>query len=740
MAYPASDVVLVSLVVVLAMHAGQSYRSGLSLVMLGIVAFAIADSSFAYFTELNNYGFGNVLDTGWVAGYLLIGMGAVRTVSSSPAMIASPDPEVAESESVTLSSVLLPYALAALAGVVATGRLIQGRPFGIFLSLEGLILVTMLGLRQIVTMVDNVSLNRRLFVKVELGTQELRAREARYSALVERSSDPITIVRDDATILYQSPSITRLLGWKSSDAVGTSYLDVLHPEDHERWIVVLRRLVADPGNEVTTEWRLLHMNGTWRTFESVLTNLIGEPSVGGLVLNSRDVTDQRIAEAQLRHQAFHDPLTGLANRSLFAEHLDRAVRRRGRSGGGVQVMFIDLENFKAVNDLRGRALGDELLQQVARRLESTFRDADLIARIGGDQFAVLSEVPPLQSDSHAAADRLLERFSEPFELDAESVMVAVCVGIATDATGAETDEELMRHADLAVNSAKSKGKQSCAVYTAALHDPILKNMRVETELRRALERDELVVHYQPIVDVTSGRVAGVEALVRWNHPERGLVGPYEFISIAESSGLIVPLGDWVLNRSCREVHALTLPRGETLRLSVNVSPRQLSNQRFFIEVENALKTSAFEARLLTLEVTESLFVDDVAGRLDLLNKLRGTHVQIAIDDFGTGYSSLKLLGEMPVDILKIDKSFIDHVVTSPESARLVQMILHLAKDLGVRTVAEGVEDQDQLETLQNMGCQLIQGYYFSKPIPVQELQTLLQVGFPALGNDRKVAV
>jgi diguanylate cyclase (GGDEF)-like protein/PAS domain S-box-containing protein len=739
MAYPASDVVLVSLVVVLAMHTGRSYRSGLSFVMLGIIAFAISDSSFAYFTQLNDYGIGNVLDTGWVAGYLLIGIGAVRTVSMS-SMTAGPDPEVAESESVTMSSVLTPYALAALAGVVATGRLIQGRPFGIFLSLEGLVLLAMLGIRQIVTMVDNVSLNRRLFVKVELGTKELRAREARYSALVERSSDPITIIKDDATIVYQSPSLTRLLGWKSSDAVGTSYLNVLHPEDHERWNVVLQRLVAEPGNEVTTEWRLLHLNGSWRTFESVLTNLIDEPSVGGLVLDSRDVTDQRIAEAQLRHQAFHDPLTGLANRSLFAEHLDRAVRRRGRSGGGVQVMVIDLDNFKAVNDLRGRALGDELLRQVARRLENTFRDADVIARMGGDQFAVLSESPPLQRDSRAAADRLLARFAEPFELGTESVMVAVCVGVATDATGAETDEELMRHADLAVNSAKSKGKQSCAVYTAALHDPILENMRVETELRCALERDELVVHYQPIVDVTSGRVAGVEALVRWNHPERGLVGPYEFISIAESSGLIVPIGDWVLNRSCREVHALTLPRGETLRLSVNVSPRQLSNQRFFDEVENALKSSAFEARLLTLEVTESLFVDDVAGRLGLLNKLRGTHVQIAIDDFGTGYSSLKLLGEMPVDILKIDKSFIDHVVTSPESGRLVQMILHLAKDLGLRTVAEGVEDQNQLETLQKMGCQLIQGYYFSRPIPVQELQTLLQVGFPALGNDRKVAV
>jgi EAL domain-containing protein (putative c-di-GMP-specific phosphodiesterase class I) len=255
-----------------------------------------------------------------------------------------------------------------------------------------------------------------------------------------------------------------------------------------------------------------------------------------------------------------------------------------------------------------------------------------------------------------------------------------------------------------------------------------------------VERDELVVYYQPIVDVAAGKIAGVEALVRWIHPERGLVGPNEFIPVAESSGLIVPIGNWVLNRSCREVHTLTLPRDETLRLSVNVSPRQLSNQRFFADVQDALNNTAFEARLLTLEVTESLFVDDVACRLGLLNRIRGTDVQIAIDDFGTGYSSLKSLGEMPVDVLKIDKSFIDQVVSSPESARLVQMILHLAKDLGMRTVAEGVEDRTQLETLQDMGCHLIQGYYFSKPVPLKELQTLLQVGFPALGDVRKVPV
>ena len=736
MAYPASDVVLVSLVVVLAMHTERRHRAGLNMVMIGIVAFAISDSSFEYFTQTNSYGIGNVLDAGWVVGYLLIGLGALWTLASSAADPGNPRLEMPESERVTTAAALAPYAPAALAGFVAIARLVQGRSFGTFLSIEGFLLLAVLGIRQILTLLDNVMLNRRLQVKVELGTQELRAREARYSALVEHSFDPITIIKEDATVVYQSPSITRLLGWEAADSAGRSFLDVLHPEDRNRWGAVLSRLIADPDDEVTTEWRFLHMDGAWRTFQSVVTNLLEEPSVGGLVLNSRDVTDQRILEDQLRHQAFHDPLTGLANRALFAEHLDRAIRRRARSGGSLEVMFIDLDNFKAVNDLYGRAHGDDLLRQVALRLQETLRDADAIARMGGDQFAVLFEGAPGRIDPRAAAGRLVERFSDPFELGSETVVVTASVGVAIGEPGAETDEELMRNADLAVNAAKAQGKRSYAVYTSELHGSILDGMRVETELRRALERDEFVLFYQPIVDLESGRATGVEALIRWNHPDRGLVPPNDFIPIAESSGLIVPIGEWVLHRACYDVQTWDLPVGEPLRLSVNVSPRQLSDARFVTVVRNALDNADLEAQRLTLEVTESLFVDDVTGRMELLVQLRRTGVKIAIDDFGTGYSSLRSLRDMPVDILKIDKSFVDHIAISSESARLVRMILQLANDFHMYTVAEGVEDLSQVQILQTMGCRSIQGYHFSKPIPAAELETLLQEVFAVPGHLR----
>jgi diguanylate cyclase (GGDEF)-like protein/PAS domain S-box-containing protein len=740
MAYPAGDVILISLVVVLGTHTQRSSRAGLSMVMIGIVCFSIADSSFAYLTQASNYANGNVLDTGWVAGYLLIGLGAVRAVADGRGHSLEPYPEAAESERVTMTSVLVPYALVALAGVVATVRLVQGRPLGAFLTLEGLVLIAVLSVTQIVTLIENVALNRRLHAKVEFGTNELRAREARFSALVEHSSDPITIVTGDATVLYRSPSIARLLGWDLSGSAHGDFLHTLHPDDFELWRTAVRSLLAHPADEVTAEWRLLHADGTWRTFQSVITNLIDEPAVGGLVLNSRDVTDQRALEDQLRYQAFHDPLTGLANRPLFAEHLDRAVRRRARNGSSVDVMFIDLDNFKAVNELLGRRQGDELLQQVGGRLRETFRDADVIARMGGDVFAVLFEGPPEGTDPHAAAGRLLERFTDPFDLGAESVVVTVSIGVASTTHEVETDEELLRNASLAVNAAKAQGRRSYAVYTPALHGAILQTMRIESELKRALDRDEFVLHYQPIVDLVSGRAAGVEALVRWNHPERGLVGPNEFIPVAESSGLIVPIGEWVLRQACAAVSSWELrPGGQPLRLSVNVSPRQFSDHRFLSLVHSALAESDLDASRLTLEVTESLFVDDVMGRMELLRALRSTGVQIAIDDFGTGYSSLRALRDMPVDILKVDKSFVDHVVNSPASARLVGLILQLAEDLGMRTVAEGTEDVRQVEILQAMGCRLIQGYYFSKPLPATQLLELLSHDFivpPCVANPK----
>ena len=571
------------------------------------------------------------------------------------------------------------------------------------------------------------ALSARLETKVEVGTAELRAREARFSALVQNSSDLVTIVDRDATILFQSPSVARVLGWDAERTLGTSLLAAIHASDQQRWRTIVDFLIEDSGGERVAEWRLRHADGSWRFLQSVVTNLIDEPSVGGWVLNSRDITDQKTLEDQLRHQAFHDPLTGLANRALFAEHLDQALRRRSRISGGLALLFIDLDSFKAVNDLHGHALGDELLKQTADRLRATLRDADAIARLGGDEFAVLFEGVPLDSYPRTAAERLIESFAQPFRVGSSDIFVTASLGMAVDESGTESAEDLLRNADLAMYAAKTKNTGSYEVFSPGMHSMILDRMQVESDLRRAVDQGEFQVHYQPIVDLSSGTIDGVEALIRWNHPNRGLVMPSEFIYVAESSEMIVQIGAWMLHHACQEFEALTrkVAGGERLGISINLSARQLSDPILFDTVLSAIENAGLDAERLTLEITESAIMEDVANSVLVLGQLRSIGVKIAIDDFGTGYSSLSLLSEIPVDVLKIDRTFVVDVAKRPEPGRLIRTILLLASDLGLHTVAEGIEELDQLQLLQELGCQASQGFYFAMPQPAGQLLELL---------------
>ena len=574
-----------------------------------------------------------------------------------------------------------------------------------------------------------------LQTKVELGTTELQAREARYSALVENSSDLVTIVDRDGTILFQSPSVARVLGWDAESTEGTSFVAAFHDSDQQRWRTIVDFLVEDSDGEMVAEWQVRHADGSWRFLQSIVTNLIHEPSIGGLVLNSRDVTDQKTLEDQLRHQAFHDQLTGLANRALFAEHLDQALRRQSRVGDELAVLFIDLDEFKSVNDLHGHTLGDELLKQAAERLRTTLRDADAIARIGGDEFAALFEGVALGLDASAAADRVIESFAQPFLIESLEVFVTASMGMALNDSGTESAEDLIRNADLAMYAAKTANKGRYEVFSTNMHSTILDRMQMELDLRHALDQSEFEAYYQPIVTLPSGSIVGAEALIRWNHPQRGLVMPGEFIGVAESSGIIVQIGAWILHQACKEFEVLTrgVSGGQSLGLSVNLSTRQLSDPLLIDTVHRALANSGLEARRLTLEITESAIMVDVPSTFRVLTELRSFGVKIAIDDFGTGYSSLSLLSQIPVDTIKIDRSFVTNVANRPEPGRLIRAIQSLANDFGLRTVAEGVEDLDQLEALEGLECQAAQGFYFARPQPATQLAELL-------GRDTSISV
>jgi diguanylate cyclase (GGDEF)-like protein/PAS domain S-box-containing protein len=567
-----------------------------------------------------------------------------------------------------------------------------------------------------------------LETKVELGTAELRAREARFSALVENSSDLVTIVDRDATILFHSPSLTRVLGWDSDSTLGTNLVAAIHPDDQQRWQNIIEFLKDDSGAEKVAEWRVLHEDGSWRVLQSVVTNLIHEPSVGGLVLNSRDITDQKNLEEQLGHQALHDPLTGLANRALFSEHLDQAVRRRGRIGGGLALLFIDLDRFKAVNELHGHANGDELLKQAATRLRDVFRDGDAIARLGGDEFAVLFETVGPDSNPHSAAKGVIESFAQPFRVQSVDVFVTASIGVALDDSGTEGAEDLLRNADLAMYAAKMKNRGNYEVFSQGMHSLMLERMQLESDIQRALDENEFEVYYQPIVENPSGTIIGVEALIRWNHPERGLVMPGGFIGVAESTGMIVQIGEWMLAHACQEFEALTrgIAGGEGLGVSINLSIRQLSDPLLCDNVRRAIANSGLNARRLTLEITESAIMEDTENAIRVLTELRGIGAKIAIDDFGTGYSSLSLLNKIPADTLKIDRAFVTDIARRPEPARLVRAILTLASDFGLNTVAEGVEELDQHRLLRELGCHASQGYYFARPQPAGQLLELLR--------------
>jgi diguanylate cyclase (GGDEF)-like protein/PAS domain S-box-containing protein len=563
--------------------------------------------------------------------------------------------------------------------------------------------------------------------------------EARFRALVHHSSDVITLTDAELVIGYQTPSVSRLLGYPAEELAGTSLAELTHPEDRLSLHTAHDEAVSGARSDAVSQLRLRHRDGSWRHVQSVHTNLLDDPDVRAVVVTTRDVTAQKRLEAQLQHNAFHDSLTGLANRALFADRLEHALARSDRRAGSVAVLFVDLDDFKAVNDGSGHTAGDQLLLAVADRLRRELRPGDTIARLGGDEFAVLLEDAGDAGQAQVAADRMLATLAEPFTgleaVPGEQVRISASVGIALGA-GAHDSAELLRHADVAMYAAKEAGKSRSAVFAPDMDSAIIGQLRLKGELTRAVERGEFTVHYQPTVELATGRFAGVEALVRWNHPERGLVPPLEFIPLAEQTGLIVPIGRFVLREACRQMRTWQLrhPSRPPMKVSVNLSARELDEPGLVGAVRDALNDSGLDPASLVLEITESLLLVDLPATVRKLLELRALGVRLAVDDFGTGYSSLAYLQNLPVDILKIDKSFVDRIGTSSEDetgddgARqpvMVSAISQLGHALNLQLVAEGIEQPQQVSTLRRLDCQFGQGYLFARPLPAEALTALL---------------
>ncbi|MGA2925124.1 MAG: EAL domain-containing protein [Solirubrobacteraceae bacterium] len=547
-----------------------------------------------------------------------------------------------------------------------------------------------------------------------------RASEARFASLVQHAHDLITVLDRDGIVSYQSPSIERVLGYRAEELAGTRFEALLLPGENTRLVALLRDGPAGAGaSPEVIECSLRHRDGTTRQFEILPTDLLADDAVRGIVLNGRDISERKAFEQQLEHQAFHDAVTELPNRALFNERVRHALTRARREQSQLAVIFLDLDDFKTINDSLGHAAGDRVLLEVAKRLECCLRVSDTAARFGGDEFAVLLEDTAGPQDAADVAERILQELSRPLSLESKRITAEASLGISVVDGGdyAIAADELISNADAAMYIAKREGKGTYRLFEPEMHAGVLARLELRGDLQRALANDEFELYFQPVIRLSDATVSGVEALVRWHHPQRGLVPPGDFIPFAEESGLIVPLGRWVLHEGCRQARLIQerVPADPPLTVNINLSVNQLHQSDIVDDVRAALVESGLDPKYLTLEITETVMMANTELADQRLAELKQLGVRIALDDFGTGYSSLAYLARFPVDIIKMDRSFLVAGAT-PVTSGLATAVIGLGDTFKLEVVAEGIEHPEQWSTLRSLGCELGQGFYFAKPM------------------------
>ena len=555
---------------------------------------------------------------------------------------------------------------------------------------------------------------------------QLANSEARFRALVQNSTDVVGVLDGEGTFIYLSPSISSTLGYRPEELVGKNAFDLL--EDAETGELAYSELWDTPEfTQRRTEVRVPDRYGRLHTLDLTLTDLRTEPAVGGVVLNARDVSDNRELERSLKHQALHDSLTGMPNREAFANAVGEALNRPNAGPENLAVMIVDLDDFKTINDSMGHDIGDQVLVVIAERIRNCLRLSDSAARLGADEFAVMIEPISGEFEAIAIAERLLDSISEPVLLGGRTISISASAGIARRHDGQRTSQILIRNADMAMHTAKLQSKGSHALFREQMHESISERMELSGALSRGVERGEFVLYYQPILDMDGHTLRGAEALIRWRHPERGILAPGAFIPLAEDTGLIVPMGAWVLRESIRQL-GVWLERdlvGPNFTLDVNLSALQLRDSSVIDVVSGALQLAGVPPENLVIEITESLLVEDGSGCKERLEQLRGLGVKLAVDDFGTGYSSLSYIQRFPIDVIKIDRSFVDGLGSVATDPTVVKAIIDISRRIGATTVAEGIETHVELETLRDLGCDLGQGFLFSKPVPPPEFVGLI---------------
>ncbi len=556
---------------------------------------------------------------------------------------------------------------------------------------------------------------------------ELRESEERFRKLFELSPDGLLIV-SEGTIVQVNSMCTKMLGAIApEDLVGRLFLELFHPDYRER-VEERMRYMREEGLPVPAmEKKVLMVDGMTLDVDVATSPFThrGKPSIQVVM---RDITVRKEADDRLRYLAQYDALTDLPNRGLFRDRIERAMVQARRSGRSAAVLFIDLDRFKDVNDTLGHATGDKLLQQVAARLGECIRTGDTIGRFGGDEFGVILGDLAKQSDAGVVSEKINATLARPFELDGHSTFISGSVGIALYPADAADPETLSKNADAAMYRAKELGRNTYQFFAPEMNERAVQRMQMEASMRAALEREEFLLHYQPKVDLASGSICGMEALLRWAHPERGLVSPAEFIPVLEETGLIILVGEWVMREACRQIVAWQRVGLKVPPVSVNLSVRQFQQKNLEDVLRSIFGETGVGSNLLQFEITESMLMNDPDAAVRTLLGLRKAGVTLSVDDFGTGYSSLAYLKRFPLDELKIDRAFISDIVTEPDDAAITLAIISLAHSLGLKVVAEGVETEAQLNLLALHSCDEMQGYYFSRPVAATELEAMVREG------------
>jgi diguanylate cyclase (GGDEF)-like protein/PAS domain S-box-containing protein len=579
--------------------------------------------------------------------------------------------------------------------------------------------------------------------------KQSRKREELFQIVTENAADMIALVDVKGYRLYNSPAYKRVLGYSAAELGETSAFDQIHPDDRFK-VLEAAREARNTGLGRKLDYRIRHKDGSWRILESVAGTIRDEKGdVAKLVIVNRDITDRRRAEEQAAHNSFHDALTGLPNRQLFLDRLqqlfERARREPERQYG---VLFVDLDGFKVFNEAMGPASGDQILIEIGRRLDACLRGEDTISRpqdqfvmrnavlsrLGGDEFTILLEGVTDPSDAMRAAQRILLALSKPFLVEGRDVRTSASIGIAISAPTHVRPEEILQDADVAMRRAKSLGGSRCEVFDEAMHTRAVKRLTLEAELREAIAQQQFRVYYQPVFQLSTKRITGFEALLRWHHPAQGLISPYHFIDAAEDTGLLFSAGHWLILEVCKQLqtwHASN-PELSSMTISVNLSAKQFADARFVNDVQAAIRETGVEPSLLQLEMTENIAAADPKHTVAVLSHLKHLGIGVILDDFGTGNSSLNGLRRFPVEALKIDRSLIDSMLTDRSTVDTVELIILLAHKLKLKVIAEGIETAAHFQHLHELGCDSGQGYFFSKPVEAKTIAEVMRQNNAAL--------